>query len=99
MARRRLAAGRFRRLAIATAAAAAGLTLTGTIALASPVPELVGPSWRNVYRADLSGSATFTDVVATGRSNAWAVGMRFRGADTPTSAILSHWNGTRWRLA
>src|ERR1700757_624245 len=77
MQRRRSAAGRRWRIA-ATAAAAAGLVLTGTVALASPVSVLVGPSWRNVYRADLSGSAAFTDIVATGRSNAWAVGARFR---------------------
>lgn len=98
MQRRRSAAGQRWRIA-ATAAAAAGLVLTGTVALASPVSVLVGPSWRNVYRADLSGSAAFTDIVATGRSNAWAVGARFRRDGTWIGAIAAHWNGSRWRLA
>ena len=99
MARRQSAAGRHWRLAATAGAVAAGILLTGTVALASPVSVLVGPSWRNVYRADLSGSAAFTDIVATGRSNAWAVGARFRRDGTWVSAIASHWNGSRWRLA
>jgi hypothetical protein len=81
------------------AAVAAALMLTGAVALASPVSVLVGPSWRTVYRADLSGPAAFTDIVATGRSNAWAVGARFRRNGTWTGAIAAHWNGRRWRLA
>ena len=95
---RRLAAGWQRRLAATTAAVSAGLILTGTIALASPVNELVGPSWRNVYRADLSGDAAFTDIAAIGRSDAWAVGVRYSRTTAPTSAIAAHWSGHRWRL-
>jgi hypothetical protein len=99
MQRRRFAPGRYRRLTAATAAMAAVLIATGTIALASPVNELVGPSWRNVYRATVPGNAAFTDVVAIGRSDAWAVGERYNSANAPTGAILSHWNGIRWRQA
>src|SRR5262249_18376852 len=99
MERRQSAAGRHWRLVATAGAVAAGLLLTGTVALASPVSVLVGSSWRNVYRAGLSGSAAFTDIVATGRSNAWAVGARFRRDGTWVSAIASHWNGSRRRLA
>jgi hypothetical protein len=51
-----------------------------------------------VYRADIAGSAAFTDIEATSRSNAWAVGVHFHGVIL-TSGFAAHWNGRRWRQA
>jgi hypothetical protein len=63
-----------------------------------PVSVLVGPSWRVVYRADIAGSAAFSDIEATSLSNAWAVGVHFHGTIL-TSGFAAHWNGKRWRQA
>ena len=85
----------------AVLAAVAGLTV-GAIPSADaatargPVSVLVGPSWRVAYRADIAGSAAFTAIEATSRSNAWAVGVRFHRT-VLTSGFAAHWNGRRWR--
>jgi hypothetical protein len=85
-------------LAAIVALAVGVLPAAAASVTAAPVSQLVGPSWRVMYRADLAGSAAFTDIEATSKSDAWAVGVHFHGT-VLTSGFAAHWNGKRWRQA
>jgi hypothetical protein len=83
---------------VVVACLALGLTSAAAASTAPrPVPTLVGTPWRTAYQATVGYSAAFSDVEATGRDSAWAVGVRLHGVDV-TGGFAARWNGHRWRL-
>jgi hypothetical protein len=64
---------------------------------AGQVDLFVGTPWHTVYQARLGYSASFSDVEATGRDSAWAIGIRLHNVTT-TGGFAARWNGHRWRL-
>ena len=61
------------------------------------VSTLVGTPWRRVFQAPVGYSVAFSDIEATGRDSAWAIGWRLH-KQSATGGIAARWNGHRWRL-
>ena len=68
----------------------AGSALASDVASASQFPL-----WRVAWRGPGHGLAGLSSVAATGKSDAWAVGIQ--GLNAAARGYLLHWGGRRWR--
>jgi hypothetical protein len=85
-----------RRVAFVTVLAVLGSGLMAGSAVASDVPATSQfPLWRVAWRGPGHGLAGLSSVTATGKSDAWAVGIQ--GLNAAARGYLLHWGGTRWR--
>ena len=87
---------------LATAVIALTLALASGASLASarqPPGFYFSAPWRAVEVVNMSRQAWFTDVTATGRDSAWAVGDHTGATGTTTTGGFAvRWSGHRWRL-
>jgi hypothetical protein len=68
----------------------------------SPEKTLVltwnGHTWKHERAPSPGGSSDLRGIAVTSARNAWAVGGASNTAQTHTSALIEHWNGTQWRV-
>jgi hypothetical protein len=72
--------------------------LTATLGVATgagPANAAATNAWRLVYRIPTLGQ--MTGITATGKANAWAVGIEFKALGQAVDQLLVvHWNGKTW---
>jgi hypothetical protein len=91
-----------RHLAVAVIAAAALLAPSAAVAAGTGPAHPARPSylaaapWRATDAIKLGKSGWFTDVEATSRDDAWAVGDVYQ-ATVAVGGFVTRWNGSRWQ--
>ncbi|HEY7348043.1 MAG TPA: hypothetical protein VH599_06950 [Ktedonobacterales bacterium] len=58
-----------------------------------------GSAWQVVQSASVPGTqSTLSAVAALSAANAWAVGHFFASQDSPSHALIEHWDGKSWSI-